>query len=253
MEPKILLLDIETQPDLVYTWGVYEQNAIAVKEHWQLLSYSAEWVKSKRNVTKGLVDYKDYKPGSTDYELVKEIWDLLDEAEIVVAHNGADFDLRKLNARFIYHKLKPPSPYKIVDTKREVSRVAGFSSNKLDWLCKQLELGAKLEHEGVQLWLNCMAGNRRAWAKMKKYNRHDVTLLRELYLLLAPWIRQPNANIYTDSGEPICPNPTCMSTHLIRQGWARNKSRKYQRYKCQACGTWSRDVRSHSGTGVVPV
>lgn len=239
--PKILFLDIETQPDLVWVWGVYEQNAISVKEHWQLLSFSASWEEGKI-LTKGLPDYPGYKPGGTDAALVNEVWGLLDEADIVVAHNGADFDLKKLNARFICHGLKPPSPYKVVDTKRAVKRVAAFSSNKLDWLCKQLELGSKLVHEGWQLWFNCMQGDPAAWKKMKRYNQHDVELLKELYYELAPWIVQPTMGNWLSGAR--CPNPACGSTKLERRGLAHTKTRVYQRFQCKVCGAWSRAVKA---------
>src|SRR5512139_461679 len=242
MKPKILLVDIETQPDLVYTWGVYEQNAIAVKENWQMLSFSAEWLHSGKVTTKGLCDYKGYKPGGTDYDLAIDLWRLLDEADIVVAHNGADFDIKCIKARFIAHGLKPPAPYRVVDTKKELKKVSRFSSNKLDWICKQLDLGKKIEHEGWELWLKCMGGDRAAWARMKKYNRHDVVLLKKLYGVLAPWITQPNAGTYSDV--PVCPNPNCGSDQLQLRGFARNKTRIYQRFQCRKCGTWGRAAHS---------
>ena len=252
MEPKILLIDIETQPDLVYTWGVYEQNAISVKQHWQLLSYSAKWLGGKQT-TKGLCDYPEYEPGEEDgdYRLVQEIWQLLDEADIVVAHNGIDFDIKKMNARFIAYGMVPPSPYKVVDTRKGLAQVAGFSSNKLDWICKQLGIGHKLEHEGWQLWLDCMSGDKKAWAKMKKYNAHDVTLLEDLYLTIAPWIRQPNAGVWKE--DDVCPNPACGSKHLEHRGVARNKTMTYQRFQCKDCGAWGRAALGGKRTaGVVP-
>lgn len=252
MKPAILLLDIETAPDIVYTWGVYEQNAIAVKEHWQLLSFSAQWHGDKRIITKGLPDYPKYKPGGGDFVLVRDVWMLLNDADIVVAHNGIDFDLRKLTARFIYWKLTPPSPYRVVDTRKELSRVAGFSSNKLDWICKQLDIGSKLEHEGFQLWLDCMAGEPKAWAKMKAYNRRDIELLAELYQLLSPWIRQPNAGAWM--GEAVCPNPACGSQNLEKRGLARNKTFSYQRFQCNDCGAWGRAaIGGKREAPVVPV
>lgn len=247
---KILLLDIETQPNLVWSWGVYEENAISVEKHWQCLSYSAKW-RGGKHITKGLPDYKGYKPGGDDKALVADVWKLLDEADMVVAHNGISFDIKKLNARFIAHGMKPPSPYAVVDTKREVKNVAGFSSNKLDWLCQQLDLGRKLEKPGGwELWLRCMAGEKAAWKIMLEYNRHDVVLLEKLYNLLAPWIKQPNANLYDDSGVH-CSNPACGSKRLQRRGTARNRTRAYARFQCLDCGAWSRATHSEEKRTVV--
>jgi hypothetical protein len=241
-KPNMLLLDVETQPDLVWVWSVYESSAIDVKEHWQLLSFSAKWLGTKVHVTKGLPDYAGYKPGGDDGALVRDLWKLLDEADIVIGHNAVDFDCKKINARFIAHGLRPPSPYQIIDTKRAVKKVAGFSSNKLDWLCRQLDLGKKLEHQGWQLWKGCMVGEPAAWRTMLKYNRYDVVLLERLYKLLAPWIRQPNGALW-DSGER-CTNPNCRSTRLQKRGIQRMKTRVYQRFQCRDCGAWAKSVLS---------
>lgn len=241
--PKILLIDIETQPDLVWAWGVYNQNAIAVERHWQMLSFSAKWIRGKKgHVTRGLPDYKGYKAGGDDHLLVKDVWGFIDEADIVIAHNGIDFDLKKLNSRFIVWGLDPPSPYKAVDTKRALTFVAGFSSNKLDWISQELGLGKKLAHEGWEMWKGCIEGDEKWWRKMKRYNRHDVTLLEELYVELSPWMRQPNMGLWSD--KVVCPNPNCGSLNLESRGTYRSKTRSYSRFRCRDCGTWSRAVKS---------
>lgn len=231
--PSILFLDIETQPDLVYTWGVYEENAIEVKEHWQVLTFSAKWYHGT-HITKGLCDYKGYKAGCSDKHLIRELWHLLDKADIVVGHNAKKFDIKKLNARFIVHGMKPPRPYAIVDTKTEVKRVAGFSSNKLDWLCAQLGIGRKMEHQGFPVWRGCMLGDMHAWEVMKKYNRQDVVLLEQLYLTLAPWMKQPNAGMWVE--KTVCSNPSCMGQDMSYDGYRRNATTLYHRVICNTCG-----------------
>jgi len=251
-KPAILLIDIETAPDVVWTWGVYQENAIAVKEHWYVLSFAAKWLGARSITTKGLDDYKGYTSGSsTEKHLLKEIHSLLDRADIVVAHNGADFDVRKLNARFIAVGLPPPSPYKVVDTKRDLVRVARFSSNRLNWLSKQLGIGRKtMEHHDWKMWEGCMNGDAKCWRAMKVYNRHDVVLLEELYRMLAPWIEQPNANVW--SAKPTCPNPTCSKPNLVGHGVYRSKTRTYQRFRCTTCGSMARSTRSSSATTITP-
>ena len=95
MLAKILYLDIETSPNVGYTWGKWDQNVIEFIQEWRLLGMCNMWehegkVKDvyPKNVTK--YDYRD------DRELVARVWDLLDEADFVVAHNGDKFDLKKL-------------------------------------------------------------------------------------------------------------------------------------------------------------
>ena len=225
-QPRILLLDIETFPDVVYTWGVYEQNAIEVKEHWFILSYSAKWLGGE-HITKGYWQFR----GNGDEGLVKSLWKLVDKCDYLVAHNGAQFDCKKINTRFLCHGLKPPSPYVLIDTKRHASRLAGFSSNKLDWLCSQLHLGRKVEHKGFSLWKGCVMGNKSDRRTMLTYNRKDVILLEKLYLLLRPWIKT-NAGMFTDG--TIC--NACRSKNLSSDGWRRNATLMYKRVICNDCG-----------------
>lgn len=241
--PKILLLDIETAPDLVWIWRVYDSNAIEVERHWYVLSFAYRWLDGPV-VVRGLDDCAGYGGGKVrigdDKRLVTEVHGLLSEADIVVAHNGGNFDIRKLNARFIAHGMKPPAPYKVVDTKAELSRIAAFSSNKLDWLAAQLELGRKLEHQGFPMWKGCMNGDKKSWARMKKYNAHDITLLNKLYDKIAPWIAQPNAIMWGME----CPNPRCKKPQIQSRGLSMTKTRLYRRFQCVGCGKWLRSVVS---------
>jgi len=239
---KILFLDIETAPDVVWTWGVYEQNAIAVKEHWYVLSAAWKWSGDKKISVKGLCDYPGYiKGNSNEKKLLKEIHALLNEADVVVAHNGAQFDVKKLNARFIAHGFKKPAPFKVIDTKRDLKRVAQFSSNKLNWLSKQLEIGSKtMEHHDWAMWDGCMHGDAKCWREMKKYNAHDVKLLEDLYNRISGWLTTPNAQTWGRT----CTNPACITPVIQARGYARTKTRVYRRFQCQTCGAWSRAVVS---------
>jgi hypothetical protein len=247
--PRILYVDIETAPDVAYVWGVYQTNAIEIAQHWQVLTFAWRWGARGKTEVLGIDDTPKRKPGplsyGDDWWLMRQMHKLLEEADIVVAHNGRAFDTRKINARMIALGMTPPSPYQVIDTKNETKRVAAFSSNKLDWLGDQLGLGRKLKHEGFGMWLGCMKGDPVAWSRMKRYNKHDIALLVKLHLRIAPWIRQPNAVLWGG----VCTNPVCRGRRLTKEGIQRAKTRVYQRYKCQDCGTWSRSTLSDKGKG----
>jgi uncharacterized protein YprB with RNaseH-like and TPR domain len=233
---KILIYDIETTPLVSYTWGLYEQNVIKVKEDWHLLSFAYKWLGDTRVTVKALPMYKGYeKNKSNDKALCEDLWKLFDEADVIVAHHGDAFDIKKSNARFIIHGMTPPSPYKTIDTKKVAKKYFKFESNKLDDLGKYFGLGEKLETGGFSTWLGCMAGDMEMWKKMIKYNRQDVVLLEKIYLRMRDWMtNHPRA---TDN--PItshCPN--CGSDHLQRRGTIRNKVTTLQRLHCQDCGAW---------------
>lgn len=237
MNPKILLFDIETAPSLGWVWEKYETNVISFEQEWYMLCFAAKWLDG-RMITKALPDFKGYKPGTEDdRDLVKALWKLFDEADILIAHNGDQFDIRKTNARFAYHKLPPPSPYKTIDTLKAARKYFNFTSNKLDDLGKHLGYGRKLVTTGFNLWQGCMHGDPKAWKRMVEYNKRDVVLLEQIYLHLRPWIKN-HANTATYSEDLVCPK--CSSPNLERRGFAISITSKYQRFRCRDCGGWNR-------------
>ena len=114
-----------------------------------------------------------------DFFLVKDLRDLFDEADVLIAHNGDRFDIRKAQARMIRYNMKPPSRYQTIDTLKAARKHFQFDSSRLDALGQYLGLGRKLPTTGFNLWKRTMAGDRKAWAIMKRYNKHDVEILRE--------------------------------------------------------------------------
>jgi len=244
IKSKILLFDIENSPNLGFCWGKHEQEIIEFKKEWYMLSFAYKWLGEKTVKVYSLPDFKSFKKDKTDdKELLQKLWELLDEAEVVVGHNSNAFDIKKTNARFLANGMKCPSPYKTVDTLLEARKHFFFNSNKLDHLSKLLGIGDKVETGGFGLWLECMAGNMKAWKKMTTYNKHDVVLLEKLYLVLRPWItNHPNRALMDSENEKAC--PTCSSSEVIKQGFIYTRTGKFQRWQCKSCGAWAQSRKS---------
>src|SRR3990167_2097656 len=114
--PRILLYDLETAPNLGYIWEKYEQNVLSYEMEGYMLCYAYKWLGEKRIRVKGLPDYSLYKKEpQNDRELVTGLHKLFEEADVIIAHNGQSFDTRVANARFIVHSLNPPATYKQID------------------------------------------------------------------------------------------------------------------------------------------
>lgn len=231
--PKILLFDIETFANLAYVWGKWEQNIIEYNQHWYILCFAYKWLHSKQTHTVAVRDFKQ-KNKQDDYQVVKKLWELFNEADIVLAHNGIAFDVKKVNARFLKYGLPPPSPYKIVDTRNIARKYFKFDSNKLDDLGDYLGLGRKVKHEGFSMWLGCEAGDKKSWNQMLKYNKQDVILMEKIYLKMLPYIENhPNYNIYRKS-EHNCPN--CGSESYQKRGKEPRLKHDIERLSCNSCG-----------------
>lgn len=239
---KVLFFDIETAPNMAWIWGMYNEvtSYSAVESEWYTLCWAARWMGNKKVMSSAIVDFPKWrKDPRNDKRVLEALWDLLDEADVVVAHNAKKFDVRKVNARFIYHGFKPPSPYKVVDTLKVARRGFMFTSNRLDDLAAFLGLSRKIQHEGFELWKKCMDGQKTAWKTMVKYCRQDVKVLEQLYHKLRPWIKvHPNAGNYTDGKEAVC--KYCGGAALEKRGYSYTQVGKYQRYQCKECGGWMR-------------
>ena len=228
---KILLLDIETSPNSAYVWGLFDQNISIGQmiDSSRTLCYSAKWLGEDEI-------HFDSEHKSKHKKMLKGIHGLLDMADIVVSYNGNRFDLPILNKEFLLHGFNPPSPYKKLDLLRVVRSNFKFTSNKLDYISQQLGLGKKAEHEGFQLWLSCMNGDKDAWKRMEDYNIQDVILLENLYNKLLPWLKNSiNHNLFSD----IQGCPSCGQTNLQKRGTAVSSTGTYQRYQCRGCGAWA--------------
>jgi hypothetical protein len=251
MEPRILIYDVETAPIIATVWQKWEANMIWSVQDWYMLCFAYKWLGGRTSVV-AQPDFKSYKAGSSDDKAVlKALWGLFDEADVVVAHNGNSFDQKKSNARFIINGLKPPSPYQQVDTKLVAKRYFNFTSNKLDDLGEYLGLGRKLQTD-KDLWRGCMAGNKRSWDYMKKYNKQDVDLLEQVYLKMKPWdVQHPNmANI---AGRPeVCPK--CLSNKgMLAQGFRITKTARYRRWQCKSCGSYVSERKQMKGESPIYV
>ena len=245
---RTLFFDIESSPIKGYTWQTYDARVLDIVEDWYMLCFAHKWQGEKASYVKGLCDYKGYKSGKDcEEKLVKDLWKVFDEAEVVVGHNIRKFDIKKAKAKFIEYGLKPYSPIKTIDTLTE-ARKFGFTSKKLDEVGKKLGVGRKISHMGIQLWFDCMEGDQKAWKTMKKYNKQDVVLNEKVFDKLNPWRENGvNMGMLVDDGNPIC--PCCGHDDLMKRGFTYTNSGKYQRYQCKKCGRYprARDKVKNSG------
>lgn len=228
---RVYLIDIETTPNLGYTWGKWEQSVIEFYKEWELLSFAY------KELDKGGVRClaRPDHPGKNDRRLVEAVWKVLNEADVLIGHNIDDFDNRKLRAKFLEHGLRPPTPYKTIDTKKIAKSQFAFNSNSLNDLAKTLGLGKKADTGGFDLWLGCMAGDRKSWAKMIAYNKHDVVLLEKVYERMKAWY-PGHPNLALIARREGC--PVCASERVQRRGFQVLKLRRNARFHCQECGHW---------------
>jgi hypothetical protein len=237
--PKVLLFDIETSPLSAYVFqkSIYRTNVTPdqVISEWFMLCWSAKWLYSDDVISQRLTGQES--KNEDDSRITKGLWNLLDEADIIIAHNGDGFDIPNMNTRFIVNQLPPPSPSQTIDTMLVARKQFGFTHNSLNALAKIFGFDAKKDTD-LQLWKDCVDGKEDALKYMQEYNRGDVTLLEKVYLKLRPWIRNhPNIGLYIENNSTVCPN--CGSDSIT---WLKGKYRytgvsKFPLFVCE-CGAY---------------
>ena len=244
IQPKVLLLDIETSFMNVLVWGLYLQRISHknIVNEWFIISWSAKWLCDSKVISDVVTPKEALK--RKDKRILKGIWNLINEADIVVTHNGDSFDMRKLNARFILNGFDPPLPYQSIDTLTQSRSKFAFSSHKQDYITKLLKLPEKI-HTEIELWYNCMAGKKESLDRMVEYNMQDVNGLEEMYLILRPWMKNhPNLLVYSTTQTEGCPN--CASRKIQWGGYYATPAGRYKAYRCLDCGAIGRDKKNQS-------
>lgn len=248
---RILLLDIETSLMKFYGFSPkveYIPHELMIQD-WSVLCWGAKWLFEPEIM--GDSATPEESMNREDERLLGGIWDLIDEADIVVTQNGINFDLKKLRSRFLMGGYNPPSPFMNVDTLKVSREVFGWSYNRLDALGRKFGIGQKSDME-IEDWIFCSEGSQEHLTKMFEYCKRDVApLLEDVYLKMLPWIpNHPNLGLYTDHDADVCPK--CESQDLKWGETYPTPSGLWEGFRCKSCGAVGRGKgKEHKIKGVM--
>lgn len=240
-DPRIMYWDIETSLAVMAAFGLYQEvtSHDNIINDWHIISGS--WKFKGKNHVHGVCISK---PGK-DLEVVKALHAALKSADVIVAHNGDKFDLKKFNTRAIFHGLKPLPPIRTVDTLKLARKHFKFTSNRLDYIAQYLGCEGKA-HTEKGLWMRALQGDKAAYKDMLKYNKQDVLVLEAIADKMAPYV-EPYINQALFYGEDCCPK--CASSNYIFDGYRYTGQGKYRRYECRDCGKQWQDSKASRRTG----
>lgn len=238
-KPKVLLYDLETSMIKGYFWGLWQQNISidAIVEDWYVICWSAKWLGTDTMLNSSVHDFPKVPYRQNEKEVVEALWDLVDEADILIAFNGKKFDRKKMNAKFLEYGLPEPSPYKVVDPMLIVKGKFALTSNKMDFVAKYVSANeeGKLK-TGLQLWLDCMNDDTIALDRMQVYCDEDINVLERVYMAVRHWdSNAPNLALHYDDDKPRCNG--CGSTDLspIENKVHRTNVSAFSLVRCNSC------------------
>lgn len=242
---RIALWDIETAKMQV-AFDTYSRKmdfipSDAIKRHIWLVCASWQFLHQKTIKTVSVLDDpKRFKKSYfDDFVVVKALHELMESVDVLVAHNGDNFDWKMFLARCAYHGLKPPPRPLMVDTLKVARSCFKFEANDLRYLARFLGVSEKGKSPD---WALIATGDAKEIKKCAAYNRQDIITLEGVYLKLRPFMKNhPNVNVIHDLPD-VC--PTCASPELISRGYLYSRTGKKRRFQCKECGAWGQEIKS---------
>lgn len=234
-KPKLLFYDIETSLAKSYHFSQWKVNLSQKQKIQESHLLSHAWAWGEGEVTGSILTREEMLAHDPE-RLVLECWSLLDNCDVLIAHNGKRFDVRKVNSYFLQYGLPPPSPYRVIDTLLIAKQKFALPFNSLAYLAEFLNVEQKIDTGGVDLWIQCDQGSQEALDKMNEYCMGDIVTLRSVYNHLISWSNDGvNLALYSDHGTS-CPHCSSYNVSVIEGKYAHTVARKYQVYRCNDCG-----------------
>lgn len=237
--PKILVFDLETSAAVSYAFGrhkVFLNSSNVVREGGRILTAAWSWLGS--GVVESFSDIEQIK-NNEDSNAVALLWELFNQADAVIAHNGLAFDVKMLKTRAVANGFSDLPSVKVIDTLQMARKNFRFPSNRLDELGAYLNLGRKNDTGGIELWIKVQQGDEQALKDMIAYNKQDVILLEKVYMKLRGFGHKGttfNAALYYDDGEEHC--AVCGSSDVELTGRkAHTAVSVFEEVRCNSCGS----------------
>ena len=228
---RVLMWDIESSLMKVATFHTGEQRIHHenILQDWTILCGAWKYLGEKKIYTASVLDMPES-------QVVAALAAAVENADIVVGHNGDKFDLKKLRTRMLFYGQNPLPKIATVDTLKVLRSEFGMTSNTLAYAAKYLGLELKGSTPGGT-WLRALEGDKKSLKAMLKYNAQDVVVLEDLYNKILPWIKNhPNVGLlYGHKLGEACPN--CGSPEIIKNGKYGTTAGIKQRMQCLDCGT----------------
>lgn len=181
---KVLIYDIETSYNIVSSWRIGNKVNLphhsVIKER-AIICVSYKWLGEDQvyNLT--------WDRNQDDKFLLENFIEVMNEADILVAHNGDRFDLKWIRTRALKHGLEMLPYYQQHDTIKTAKKYFNFNSNKLDYITQFLGFEGKIKTE-PELWDRVILDkDMDALKEMVFYCDEDVRQLEKVYLKILNW------------------------------------------------------------------
>ena len=234
-KPRILLYDVETSPILAWIWKPgpklhISHEQIKKGQKSDIICICYKWL-GARSVH--ALHWNMTTQDST--AMIDAFSKIVEQADLVIGHNGDNFDMKHINTQRLLHGKDPISWPTSEDTLKQFRKYFAFPSFKLDYLSKTLNGGGK-DRMVFQDWIDIVENrSASALAKMLRYCKKDVLhlegIFKKAFKFFVPKI---NASLLAQGNREGCPR--CGHTRVVSAGYVVRTTGRYKRWHCQGCG-----------------
>ena len=249
--PKVLFLDIETRFATLelQTYQLKQYSPYlpykSVKEPVKIVCVAWKWEGDSTVQSYSVVKDKERfnSDPSDDISVLYVIKELLEQADVMIAHNGDNFDLKMIRTRLVENNLSPANEPKTIDTLKLCRNRFRFLSNSLGYAA--MTLGLDVEKGTPPSWEDVHKGEPDIVRECERYCRQDVRVLEKVYNKIKPYrANGVNMGVFVEGVEEYHKCPSCASLDVIRRGFSYTNLGKFQRFECKSCGAFSRGSKN---------
>lgn len=230
---KRLFFDIETSPNVVYSWRIGYNLNIGFEniiDERKIICISYKWENENK------IHTLTWDKNQCDKQMLIDFIKEANQADEMIAHNGDRFDIKWIRTRCIYHRIPMFPNYKTLDTLKKAKSGFNFNSNRLDYIAQYLGVGTKVKHSGFDMWVKVMKGDKTAMSEMVNYCEGDIVVLEDVFLTMQNYIK-PNthAGVINNNLKYSCPCCSSEQSTLIKNNVTAMGTIK-RLMECNDCG-----------------
>lgn len=257
--PKVLLFDIETSriKANLYQAGKQVVRHEQITDDFFVTMWAGKWLFEKESFGAAVTPKESKR--RDDKRVMAELDKEIKKADFVITYNGNKFDIKKINWRFLIHRIPPNNKYQSIDLYRRAKDTFAPASLALDFVTKELGYNGK-HHTDWAMWDAVEAGDPEAIERAYQYCKNDVWMLEDIYPRIRGWFKtHPNFGAFQEFYQTIDDKerdeykcPRCLHPKgVIHSSKFRYKYQTpagffYAIAQCPNCGAWVRLTRRNT-------
>lgn len=204
VKPKRLFFDIETSPNIVYSWRIGYNLTITpdnIIDERRIICIAWKWEGEDDTYALHWDEFQN------DKQMLVQFINVMNKADEVVGHNSDRFDIKWVRTRCYFHEIPVFPNYRSFDTLKKARSNFNFNSNKLDYIAKFSGLEGKMI-TNYKLWVDVMDGCEDSLKYMVDYCKKDVIELEKVFNKMNNYVTN-NTNHAVLKGEDKHCCPEC--------------------------------------------